>query len=162
MTKLKVEVAQDHLERICRCSSVQALAELIWNALDGDSKTIHIELVENKLRGLDAISVRDDGHGISYELALKAFKSLGNSWKKTTRSSPEGRLLHGKAGEGRFAAFGLGNRVQWKTYWKEDNTIQRFQIVGNVGSLCEFDVSAPTETEERRSLPILGTTTGFG
>jgi DNA mismatch repair ATPase MutL len=84
---------------------ILAVAELVWNALDADAKKVRVELSYNKLGGLQAITIIDNGHGISYTDAIPAFENLGGSWKnRHTKSKGERRLLHGKAGKGRFLA----------------------------------------------------------
>jgi len=82
MTTVRVEVKQDHLERLVqRASPIGAMAELIWNALDGGATTVESFLEENDLGGLSAVTVADNGHGIAHEEALQAFRDLGDSWK---------------------------------------------------------------------------------
>ena len=46
MKAIKVEVANDHLEKLTRASGQTAIMELIWNALDADAKNIKIFTLE--------------------------------------------------------------------------------------------------------------------
>ncbi len=142
--RVQVEVKQDYLLRqVNRRSASSALAELIWNALDGDSDSVTVSFRENGLGGLDEIRVHDDGHGITYDKAKATFGSLGDSWKSRTRRSPGGRELHGRAGEGRFASFALGRHVTWETCFEEEGKKQSFSITGSKGDLGAFDISDP-------------------
>lgn len=144
MMKVTVEVKPDHLERMVhRHSPLSAMAELIWNAVDSDANHVDISLLMNKMAGLQEIHVNDNGHGISHELAKTTFKSLGDSWKKSTRQSPAGRQLHGRSGEGRFAAFALGDHVRWNTRWRNGQSVQAFHIIGSKAELRDFDISEP-------------------
>lgn len=88
-----------------------ALVELIKNAYDADatSVTIHGESLTN--HGL--ISVRDDGHGMTYENFTESFLRIaGRSKEGGDRRSPRyGRKYTGAKGIGRLAAHKLGERL---------------------------------------------------
>jgi hypothetical protein len=121
MKQIHVKVRSDHLERqVSVAKPILAVTELIWNALDADAQKVRVELGYNKMDGLQSITVIDNGHGLSYADAIPAFENLGGSWKSSqAKSKGEGRLLHGKAGKGRFRAFFLGDQVTWKTFYKD-------------------------------------------
>ncbi len=151
MTKVHVKVASDHLERLAnRRSSLAAVAELIWNALDGDASTVEVRIDENNLGGFDSIRVEDDGSGIAHDRAMTTFESLGASWKKG-RTSPGGRRLHGQAGEGRFSAFAVGGRVKWATKYKDGSKLRVYEILGSVEDLGTFEISDPVEAKGKRT-----------
>jgi hypothetical protein len=40
----KVEVQEDHLERLANARPIQAIAELIWNAVDAGAATVRVEI----------------------------------------------------------------------------------------------------------------------
>lgn len=88
-----------------------ALVELIKNAYDADARivTIHGESLAN--HGL--ISVRDDGHGMTYENFTESFLRIaGRSKEGGDRRSPRyGRKYTGAKGIGRLAAHKLGERL---------------------------------------------------
>ena len=65
---IEVQVQGDFLDRLTSARPVQALAELIWNAVDADATDVAITLQQGNL-GLDAIMVADNGHGIPYDKA---------------------------------------------------------------------------------------------
>ncbi len=110
-----IQVQDDHLERIAQTRNpILALAELIWNAVDADATHIDVTLVEDGLYGLKIIRVADNGHGIPFAQAEELFSRLGGSWKQSrVHSNEQKRMLHGKAGKGRFRAFSLGRVVDW-------------------------------------------------
>jgi len=112
--KVSVEVQSDFLERLASARPTQAIAELIWNALDADATDVRVELDHGSLDLLSAIRVADNGAGMSPEEAAVGFTRLGGSWKreqKVTRG--ERRQLHGQEGKGRFRALGLGRVAEW-------------------------------------------------
>lgn len=142
--QIEVEVQGDHLERLARCKPSSALAELIWNALDADATNVSVEFSRNGLGGVERVIVSDDGHGIGGEghEANDLFRRLGGSWKKNTTRTRQGRVVHGKAGEGRFKAFALGGIVTWTTRALRDGTTVGFSITRTSGSR-RFDRSEP-------------------
>ncbi len=154
--QVRVQVQQDHLERLVnRRSPVTALAELVWNAVDGDATRVDVRLVKNSLDGVEEIHVQDNGHGIEHQQATTTFGKLGDSWKRRTRQSPGGRELHGRAGEGRFAAFALGGRVRWKTRGPSTKGVQQFEIVGKRSDLGSFDITDPTPTDRESGTDVV-------
>ena len=116
MKKIFVQAQKDHILSLCTASPIQALSELIWNALDADAFDVKIDIIQNALGGIDAIRISDDGTGINALEADTYFGNLGGSWKRdATKTQISGRLLHGRKGRGRFKAFSLGNYVEWRT-----------------------------------------------
>lgn len=140
MKKLSVSAAADHLKRISQTSFEKAIAELIWNALDADATKIDVFCSTNEL-GIEKIKVVDNGIGIPVNIAEKSFSQIGNSWKKTCSQTQNGRMIHGQKGEGRFKAFALGNKVEWKTIFKGDDTKNySYSISSSVSSLDNTDL----------------------
>ncbi|WP_170201257.1 ATP-binding protein [Actinocorallia herbida] len=150
MTAAKVQAGQSILEGYVRKPSV-GLAELIWNAFDEDATTVTIACDYNDLGGLEEIVVSDNGNGMNLERAERAFSRVGDSWKLVSGTqSPAGRPVHGRHGRGRFAAFSLGNLVQWvSTAEQVQGGFATVHIDGRRTSLDSFDINAgPAESEE--------------
>lgn len=142
--KIHVQVREDHLENLARTKPMNALAELIWNALDADATNVRVEFAENDLEGLEAIRVVDNGHGLEYDEAVIVFQNLGGSWKRDgARTASRKRVLHGKYGKGRFRAFSLGDRVEWRSVYRTGEESGSFSIVGKAETLGEFTLSEP-------------------
>jgi hypothetical protein len=108
-----VQVDADQFDRLAAPTRPLAgAAELIWNALDAEASTVTAVIGRTELDGVDTVSVTDDGHGMTNGEAVRDFKRLGGSWKKTRATSKNGkRSLHGKEGAGRFRAFAIGSTV---------------------------------------------------
>ena len=148
MARYPVSVQEDHLARLLG-RPLTGLIELIWNALDADADLVEVELVRNELGGLDAVRVRDDGHGMTADEARSEFVQLGGSWKRMAAASrTKKRSLHGKTGQGRWRAFGIGGEVvRWESV-TEDEGRRLLSIVEIARSaLREVEISDPTETE---------------
>jgi len=129
---IHVQAQKDHITSLCTASPIQALAELIWNALDADAFDVKVDVIQNALGGIDAIRVADDGQGINVLEADQHFGNLGGSWKRDANRTPlSGRVLHGNKGRGRFKAFALGNRVEWRTTLEIDGGLRSFVLAGS-------------------------------
>lgn len=147
--KIPVNLTADHIRSLTVTSRpLMALAEVIWNGLDADADRVTVRFDKNKLDGLEAIRVKDDGNGINYDHAGNLFGTLGDSWKKSKNRTTGGRGLHGKSGKGRFRAFGLGSSVEWNTTAHRDGVgLVTYRIAGSAATLKDFDVSEPTQTK---------------
>lgn len=160
-SKLTVSVQQDHLERLVK-SPLTGLAELVWNALDADAMNVEISTLENEAGVLEEVLVRDDGNGITPERAESDFGHLGGSWKKTAISTDDGRALHGQLGQGRWAAYGVGERVRWDSVAKRVvGGHHRLAIAGQRSALREFTVSDPERVSDDTATGTLVTIDGL-
>lgn len=117
MKTIEVQLKPDHLQRMTVVKKpILGLMELIWNGLDADATEVRVVFHRNRLGGLDSIEIVDNGHGMTTPDAETAFAGLGGSWKRLAeKSRKKQRMLHGRAGKGRFRAFSLGSLVTWRT-----------------------------------------------
>lgn len=145
-----VEAQTDHLESLARGKPVNALAELIWNALDADADRVRVGVTDNELGNPTAIEVLDNGNGISLKEAERAFGNLGGSWKRERRlTAKSNKKMHGRDGKGRFKAFALGHDVTWDTVYLDDTeTPLQYTIQGRGTRLQDFEIG------EARPAPI--------
>lgn len=150
MDRLVVQVEEDHLAKLVYPSQpVGGLIELIWNALDADADRVSVEFGENDLGGIDAVTIRDDGHGMNPDEAREVFRTLGGSWKtRGGRSHSKKRSLHGSEGKGRWRAFAVGGIVRWRTVAEVDERTILTVVEGRASALREFDVSDAMPTAE--------------
>jgi hypothetical protein len=148
MRRISVKVKEDHLQRLSKVKKpILAVAELIWNALDADASEVRIVFDRNSLGGLQSIRVVDNGKGIRYEEAVPAFENLGGSWKHGAQKTLQNkRLLHGKAGKGRFRAFSLGAIVVWQSTFNDNGGKASFSIRGDASDLGTFEIDEPLST----------------
>lgn len=141
---IKVAVQKDHISKLAKSHPVQALAEIMWNALDADATKVEVMFKENPIddMSIEQIIVKDNGHGIPYQEAETLFSSLGGSWKAQKRvSQQKQRFLHGQEGKGRFKAFALGRVVDWYVKYKENNNVKLFRIHGLADDIDKFILS---------------------
>jgi hypothetical protein len=142
MTIISVQVDRAHLTRLA-ANPVKALAELIWNAVDADAKTVTTEFERNALGGIDLVKVSDDGHGMTPAEAERDFGTLGASWKQVAqRSKGDGRILHGRNGEGRWSAYGLGAAIKWQSVAAADGGLVRTTIKGSLEFSDQYELDS--------------------
>ena len=148
MHRLSVSVQEDHLQSLVR-SPLLGLAELIWNSLDADADNVEVIYERSVMGGIQAVRVADDGHGMSPTDIEDGFGHLGGSWKRLAeRSKTKGRSLHGRSGQGRWRALGIGgDRAVWETVADVDGQRLLSRIEINRADLRDADVSEPVETD---------------
>jgi hypothetical protein len=152
-----IEVEADFLERLSRAGPVPALAELMWNALDADTRRLEVTFGYGELDAMNSIVVRDDGHGMSHVDAPTLFRKLGGSWKSAgKKTAHEDRFLHGKDGNGRFRAFTLGEHVEWEVTYEKDSALWTFTITMSAANPKNVDISdeSPAEANKPRGVVV--------
>lgn len=124
---------------------MDAVIELIQNALDAEANNVTVAIERNALDGVERVRVEDDGHGMTPEAIPSAFQNLGGSWKATARLSPNiKRPMIGRNGQGRVRGFALGNVVSWTTAARDvTGALKRTIVSGRASDPTNFD---PDET----------------
>lgn len=84
MNNIPINAKQDFLQRVSSTTSINAVAELIWNSLDAGANKIDVIFDDNGIGGLDRVTIVDDGCGIDVDKVQSLFGNLGDSWKKHT------------------------------------------------------------------------------
>ncbi|MFH2201675.1 MAG: sensor histidine kinase [Elusimicrobiota bacterium] len=93
----------------------QGILELAKNAYDADAKVCAIRLIKTNQPG-GAVSIEDDGVGMSQQEVQGGWLVLGHSEKSADRPTEKlGRIPVGNKGLGRLAALRLGKSVELTT-----------------------------------------------
>ncbi|MEW1725188.1 ATP-binding protein [Streptomyces sp. NPDC093109] len=112
--RIPVEVRPDFIAKVARRTDpLGAVEELVWNSLDADATEVHVDLELDDFGGVQAVAVRDNGHGIPATTVESKFKGMGGSGKRTAPGTESGRQLHGRHGYGRFRVLALGASATW-------------------------------------------------
>lgn len=90
-----------------------AIVELVKNSYDADAKNVSI-LFSSFDDGIQ-IEVMDDGHGMTENIVRQKWLVPSTSDKLVRKRSPNGRLMQGRKGIGRFAASILGEKLELRT-----------------------------------------------
>jgi hypothetical protein len=143
MQILDVEVAQDHIDALSRAKNpILGLTEMIWNSVDADATDVKVQINRNGLDAIDTILVTDNGLGITMADAQSGFGHLGGSWKKSERQSKrDGRILHGKQGQGRYRAFAVCEKAEWRSVYLANGSLREFTITGTTENKRRFVIS---------------------
>ena len=89
-----------------------AIIELVKNAYDADSKTVHLKIEPPALGKLGLVVVSDSGCGMTYENIINNWLEPATDFKSLNKISPSGkRSVLGAKGVGRFASASLGKRT---------------------------------------------------
>lgn len=150
--EFQVEVQPDFIEKITRAKPMQALSELVWNALDADAHHVRVSCERNELDSLSAVIVHDDGAGIPRTKVQEFFRHLGGSWKRPGARTASGRFLHGQEGRGRFKAFAIGAHAEWEVVYAREGKKWAYSItmsasdVKRVRATPESEVDSVTPT----------------
>lgn len=162
--EIEVALTKDHLERLAQTQPLTGIIELIWNAFDADAAEIRVEFGRNELDGIEEIRIIDDGHGMTPDVVERAFGALGGSDKDESRKSPCGRAHHGRDGQGRYKAAGIGNRIVWTTVAEDPTSAGRrvrTEVELRFSDLVKVTTSEPELTDAPTGtkvvIPDLGT-----
>ena len=99
-----------------------AIVELVKNAYDADSKTCTVSLLPFKKEEGEIITskgiriiIKDEGHGMSFETVTDKWMVPSTNDKFIRGKSPNGRIMQGKKGIGRYSASVLGDDLVLQT-----------------------------------------------
>ena len=96
-------------------SATATIAELVSNAWDADARNVWVEIPFGEPWAEDSrIVVLDDGHGMTRAEAADQYLVVGRKRRVEAHSdrSRGGRLLHGRKGIGKLAAFGTARVLE--------------------------------------------------
>ncbi|WP_434293823.1 ATP-binding protein [Clostridium botulinum] len=95
-----------------------AIVELVKNSYDADAHKVTIEfsneVKSNNDMGLK-INITDDGHGMSFDTVINKWMVPATDDKYHRVVSPNGRILQGRKGIGRYAVALLGEKLKLST-----------------------------------------------
>lgn len=98
-----------------------AIIELVKNAYDADSPSVEITFEISKVRDKIFINIKDFGHGMTKDDVLKKWLVPSTDNKEKQKKSPNGRIMQGKKGVGRYAASLLGDDLLLSTIATDGN-----------------------------------------
>jgi signal transduction histidine kinase len=94
-----------------------AIVELVKNAYDADSPNCKISLLpfeKGIIKGIKVI-VKDEGHGMNFETVTDKWMVPSTDDKLKREISPNGRIMQGKKGIGRYSASIIGDDLVLQT-----------------------------------------------
>ncbi len=155
----RIQAGSGVLAQYARRKPLNAVAELIWNAVDAEAANVYLTINSSSVsetpdsaQHVTTIRITDDGHGITPQIADSTFTMRGDSWKRNLngRSLNNLRPLHGQAGVGRFFAYSIGRAVKWSSVSQIEGSTEHvlLEIFGDKSKIDGFEVSDPIKTLE--------------
>ena len=96
-------------------SATATVAELISNAWDADAKNVWVDMPFGDWGGGEIVVI-DDGVGMGMREADEHYLVVGRNRRATgEQRTPGGRLIHGRKGIGKLAAFGTASILEVRT-----------------------------------------------
>lgn len=92
-----------------------AIMELVKNAYDADSPDVNISIKASNDRKKLITKIEDHGHGMSRDVVINKWLVPSTDDKFKRRTSPNGRIMQGRKGVGRYAASILGDDMLLET-----------------------------------------------
>lgn len=110
-------------------SPIAALAEMVANGWDADAEVVDVSLPTNLDPGAEIV-VLDDGVGMTFEEVQERYLEVGYNRRKDdpTATTERGRPLMGRKGIGKFAGFGIANRLTVDTVSRTTGERTRFTL----------------------------------
>lgn len=101
-------------------SATATVAELISNAWDADASRVWVSIpLGEAWAEADVIEVLDDGHGMTRDEAQQRYLMVGRKRRLADNGkTPRRRLVHGRKGIGKLAAFGTAELLECETISK--------------------------------------------
>lgn len=124
-----------------------AIIELVKNAYDADSPSVDIFFEISKNRDKIIIKIKDFGHGMTKDDVLKKWLVPSTNNKEKQKKSPNGRIMQGKKGVGRYAVSLIGNDLLMNTVDQNGNKSQiyinwdefnKYEYLDEVNILVDF------------------------
>lgn len=131
-----------------------AIIELVKNAYDADSKSVDIVINYDKDKKLLKTIVKDYGHGMTLDTILDIWLVPATSDKLLRRKSPNGRVLQGKKGIGRYAAGILGDMLLMESTDDNNNLsniVIDFKALAEAKYLSDVDILIETGNKNYKS-----------
>lgn len=117
----KIRPAGRHLQTIGRDliqNMYAAIIELVKNAYDADSPDVNITFTKDCDRNTYTVCIEDHGHGMTRDVVTGKWLVPSTDDKFNRKTSPEGRVMQGRKGVGRFASAILGEDLLLETVTK--------------------------------------------
>jgi Histidine kinase-, DNA gyrase B-, and HSP90-like ATPase len=110
-------------------SPIAAIAEMVANGWDADTAEVNVTLPPALTDGA-VLMVEDKGVGMTFEECQDRYLEVGYDRRRNNpaSTSPGGRALMGRKGIGKFAGFGIANKMTIDTVSQETGERTRFTL----------------------------------
>jgi hypothetical protein len=141
----------DHLAVQTYQSPIAAIAEMVANGWDADAGKVDVLLPANLGEGAELVIV-DDGDGMTFDDVQRRYLEVGYNRRggEAGKTTDQGRPLMGRKGIGKFAGFGIADRMTIDTVSKATGERTRFSLDFERlrGDSDEYVDESPTDIPE--------------
>jgi len=111
-------------------SPVAAIAEIISNAWDADATEVKVTINHNRQApARSSITIWDDGHGMTFDECQNRYLNVGYCRRhEHGERTKKGRKPLGRKGIGKFAGFGIANKMTVKTISEDTGELTVFVL----------------------------------
>lgn len=119
----------DHLAVQTYQSPIAAIAEMVANGWDADAGTVNVSLPASLQDGAELV-IEDDGDGMTFGDVQDRYLEVGYNRRggEPGKTTDQGRPLMGRKGIGKFAGFGIADRMTIDTVSRETGERTRFSL----------------------------------
>lgn len=128
----------DHLGIKMYQKPVDVVSELVANAWDADAEKVDISIDKEN----NKILVKDNGHGMTFDECQKYYLSVGRDRRQDLgKETSEGkeRPVLGRKGIGKFAGFGIADKITIETISKANGEKTKFLMDLNEILKCDSE-----------------------
>lgn len=139
-----------------------AVLELVKNAYDADSNKVTVTIKVGDDEESIVIIIEDDGHGMTRNTVINNWLVPSTRNKLQKRTSPNGRVMQGRKGIGRYAASILGSDLLLETVCPEKEKTEvylqwaDFEAAEYLSDVQVFVKSSSTDKPQGTQLTITG------
>lgn len=157
MATNKVQLQSQGIKRALRNYKIyDSIAEYIWNGFDAQATKVVVSFAKNELGGIEYITVKDNGYGISEDTLKIKFTPVFESEKTIIKANKNNTsTYHGKNGVGRLTFFNFATDAQWNTVYQEEDKYFAYSITINASTLEDFSNTEKEETTEPTGTEVL-------
>ena len=126
----------------------EAICEYIWNGFEANATKVSIDYVQNEILGIEELTIKDDGDGISYDDLNETFGAFLTSKKRLLSLKAKSKINKGK---GRFSFTTFAKNAIWETTYKDQEEYKHFIISMTADAKDVVECSEPEIVEEHKT-----------
>lgn len=126
----------------------EAICEYIWNGFEANAAKVSIDYVQNEILGIEELTIKDDGDGISYDELNETFGAFLTSKKRLLSLKAKSKINKGK---GRFSFTAFAGNAIWETTYKDQEEYKHFTILMTADAKDVVECSEPEIVEEHKT-----------
>lgn len=126
----------------------EAICEYIWNGFEANATEVRISYTLNDLKGIDTISITDNGDGIAYDELSDTFGAFLASQKNSLSLKIKSKANKGK---GRFSFIAFSSIAEFRTKYCDNNMIKAYTITLSDENKETFEYDLPQKILQNQS-----------